>query len=142
MVSGGEESKRVVRNSRAGVALKRLIRAIKPFNRRADARFIFTAPFACRCSFAQSGRKQECAAACLDISRSGMLLMTTATKIEPGTETEVFFEPRAGAVVTVKGKIVRTFRLHAEKWYFSGVRFSDKKQPGIAFLLLSSSPPA
>jgi c-di-GMP-binding flagellar brake protein YcgR len=139
MATEREASKKLAHRSGAGVALKRLIRALKPFNRRLDVRFNFFEPFACRCSFDRAGRQQECDAACLDISRSGMLLMTAATKIEPGAQTEVLFEPRRGAVVTVKGKVVRTFRLHTEKWYFSGVRFSDKKQLGIAFLLLSSS---
>lgn len=138
----GGEHKRLVHSSSFITMLRKFFRKAKPLDRRQNMRCGFNIPLECRCFYSLWGKKIEHPSFIVDVARGGMLLMTGAGKIEPGTKVEVVFKGvSSDKDISITGKVIRTYRQHAEKWYFSGVRFEDTKQQGIAFLLLSSSQP-
>jgi hypothetical protein len=109
---------------------------LKPFNRRQYPRFAPLSFIRCTCLYTESGNNREIPLDIVNISRGGLLIITGENKILPGITVEIRFKvPGRREELSLCGEVVRTYRRHKEKLYYSGLRFRDMNAEGIRLLL-------
>jgi len=112
----------------------KFIHELKPFDRRRYPRFNVP-EIRCICVYAKEGTSIECESSIFDISKAGVLMMTGEEKILPSNAIEIRVPVSSLETISLRGRIVRTYRIHMQHWYYSGVCFLGNQDAQINKLL-------
>lgn len=118
-----------------GDTFRKLFFKNKFFNRRVYSRTRLTIPLPCELVYNPGPAPISCSAFFTDISEISALLMVKREKVLPGNMVDIRLKipPREGEIF-LQGKVTRTYRKHSREWYFSGVEFNNKEDPGLKAL--------
>ncbi|MDD5432378.1 MAG: PilZ domain-containing protein [Candidatus Omnitrophica bacterium] len=116
--------------------LKSYIYFWKLWNRRRYPRFAPVRSVDCSCIYNAGGGRVRAPIGVVNISQGGLLTVTSEKKIFPGTKVEIRFHlPNRNNEDSINAEIVRTYRMHGQSWYYSGVKFENPEDDNIRLLL-------
>lgn len=116
--------------------LKRILYSHKPFDRRMHPRSFPKQEIECSCIRDEFGQKVESPLVIINVSRAGMLVSTNEAKIYPHTPIQVKFKaPSLAEPILVDAEIVRTYRRKDMRFYYSGLKFTDRNDKNVQLLL-------
>ena len=119
--------------------IRKFIRSLRPLDRRKFLRVVPQNPLRCFLLYESASAQVRVECDIINISQGGIKLVTGDQKFFPKTPVQLEFQGASqNPPVILNARIVRTYRRHTEKWYYSGIQFSANQDDAIALVLKMS----